>query len=174
MKLDAGDYLECAKQRVPQAAALLDPADGDDNPAGVDRYAAVVYLAGVACECVLRAHIVRFNDTFDSRHDLQALFADSRLEVRLKEHLTNQGVAPEDVDRRVGDLTGAVLELKRLWQNDSRYASDTRLVRHYVERGILKRKSNRGGKHQILRPFAVRAVKAARLVVFEGVEVWTA
>jgi HEPN domain-containing protein len=86
MDFQPKDYYEAASDRMDQAD-LLYSLDTEYCQGLEDRrYALVVYSAGLAVECMLRAYIRRMTNKVNSRHDLSRLFVESRLDTRVVEH----------------------------------------------------------------------------------------
>ena len=167
------DYYEAARERLDQARFLFDVPQEDAERALHDkRYALVVYAAGVAVESVLRAYRLKIDDTFDGRHNIEALFTASGLEDRLLEHLEGQGVDPAVVADRLRELRAAVSSVAAIWRNAHRYASDRALVKDLIERKIIARSQNKGAKAALLRAQARILVQAATTVIGAGEEVW--
>ena len=113
MKLTADDYRWAAFDRIGSAEALH----------AAERYAAAIYLAGVAVECMLRAYRVRVDPEFDARHDLMQL-------------LTSSGLQDYVPAKRRAEVAGALGDVWSRWRNDYRYASDDRVLRDLRDRGL--------------------------------------
>lgn len=173
MEFKPRDYHEAAQERLSQAELLFDvPSEGVKDRRG-DRYVVVVYLAGVAVECMLRAYRLKENKQFDSRHQLAELFVESKLDTRLEEWLNNQGVEPRIVNDQLTKLKAAADEVAELWRNEYRYASERLLFRDFLRRGIIPKKGVKGSKAQVLRQRAKTLLRYARVVVEAGVKAWT-
>ncbi len=167
------DYYEAARERLDQARFLFDVPQEDAERALHDkRYALVVYAAGVAVEAMLRAYRLKIDDAFDGRHHLQTLFAESGLELRLLEHLEDQGVDPAVVAERLRELRAAVDNVAAIWRNVYRYASDRALVKDLIERKRIARSQNKGDKAALLRAQARMLLQAATIVIDAGEEAW--
>jgi len=104
MKLMVADYLDASRYRMETARRLHDQ----------QRFAAAIYFAGVAVECLLRAYILRRDPAFEARHDLYDMFKRSELVdfVRPGER--------QAVDAWLGTVWAR-------WRNNYRYVSDDRL-----------------------------------------------
>ena len=145
MNLSADDYRWAALDRM-RAAEVLHAAT---------KYAAAIYLAGVAVECILRAYRMRIDKTFDSRHDLPAL-------------LTASGLRDYIPSKRRGAITAALGDVWSRWKNDYRYASDDRVLRDLRDRGLTA-----GIKGDPLKESSRRVFEKAHELVGLGVSRWT-
>lgn len=110
------------------------------------------YVAGLAVECILRAYRYRIDPAFTARHDLRALYAESRFGERL---------APEDAQR----ILAALAEVITRWSNSHRYRSEAAL-REYLRRAGLN------GKGKFVKESSRRIVNAALMLVDQGALRW--
>ena len=85
-----------------------------------------VYCAGVSIECMFRAYISKYTKEFDTKHDLEKLYAKSLLGSQF------------DIEEKE-QLTIAVKRANKIWSNNLRYTSEKRmkgLIAHeYVKAG---------------------------------------
>lgn len=109
MEFKPRDYYEAAHERLSQAELLFDVSPEGVKDRRGDRYVVVVYLAGVAVECMLRAYRLKESKQFDSRHQLAELFVESKLDARLEACLNNQGVEPRIVEDQLTKLKAVVV-----------------------------------------------------------------
>lgn len=98
--------------------------EAHDAHHALQRYGMAMYWAGVATECMLRAHRMRIDRSFDSRHNIQDLILASRLIRHDEEYILSRS-------RSNGRHAGNSSQLKRhaagvyvLWNNSVRYESD--------------------------------------------------
>ncbi|MDQ7090770.1 MAG: hypothetical protein Q9M50_09005 [Methylococcales bacterium] len=75
-----------------------------------------LYCAGVAVECMLRAYILKITTEFNSKHDLELLYLDSKIATLLS------------LEEKK-DLTTSIKKLNKIWRNDLRYTSKDRMIR---------------------------------------------
>lgn len=171
---DAKDYAEAAGERLAQARFAFDvPQEDAERELGDKRYALVVYVSGLAAECVFRAYRLKTDTTFEGRHNLETLFAESGLEGYLYDALERAGAEDAGIQSRLDDLRGAVEGLALLWRNAHRYASDRVLVKDLVARGLIDRKMNKGSKAEVLRARTREVLEAAEVIVQAGEDAWT-
>lgn len=78
-----------------------------------------LYCAGTAIECMLRAYIKKHTDQFDSRHDLNELYMDSKISAFLQ---TDE----------IAELSNAIRIANSKWKNNLRYTSEIRMKRIIV------------------------------------------
>jgi hypothetical protein len=172
--IDAKDYAEAARERVAQGRFVFDvPQEDAERELDDKRYALVVYLSGLAVECVFRAYRLKTDMKFDGRHNLESLFAVSGLDEYLREALETEKADDEQIAERVRELRAAVKDVASLWRNAYRYASDRVLLKDLVERGLVDRKMNKGSKAEVLRARTREVLDAAETIVRAGEDAWT-
>lgn len=145
MKLNADHYLAAAQERITDLHVLRKEG----------RYAALIYVSGVAVECLLRAYCARRQSHLSSRHDLLSLMAES----------TVLDFLGHGEQRKFGALLG---EVWTRWKNNYRYASEDRLRAEYRRIGLTSRK-----KSDTLRMQASKISDAATELVAIGSRRWT-
>lgn len=134
-------YTAAAKEHIDLAFHLYE----------AKRYVMAHYVAGLAVECVLRAHRLRQDPKFDSRHDLIGL---SKLAKFF------DGVHRDYVEQ----VYAALSEVATRWSNSHRYRSQKALYAWIRKAGLYN-----GIKGDCLKGSAKRIVDAARVVVTHGV-----
>ncbi|HBI41530.1 MAG TPA: hypothetical protein DDY78_01570 [Planctomycetales bacterium] len=175
MDFQPKDYYEAASDRMDQADLLYSLAAEYCQGLEDRRYAWVVYSAGLAVECMLRAYIRRVTNKFSSRHDLSRLFVESRLDTRVVEHLGKQGydAGSPVVVERLTRLYAAAGVVARIWRNNYRFASDGVLIRDFLDRKVVRARDNKGAKAQVLRKQAHLLLLGAGTIIKAGKEAWT-
>ena len=145
MRFRPEHYLEASQERIDDARRLHN----------MKRYAAAIYLAGVAVECLLIAYKTRKNAEFESRHDLVGLLRES-------------GIA--DFIHRRDKVKLAVMlgEVWSRWKNNYRFASQGRLVSEFK-----RLKLDKGLKGDILKPNSDIIISNAMEIIKMGVRRWT-
>lgn len=144
------DYRDAALERLGEALQLLRSADA--------RYVMSMYAAGVAAECMLRAYHHR-DRPFDERHDIVALY-----EACDPERL---GEFSDNARRR---FRGAIQDIRLLWLNSYRFASES-MVRAHLHRMQLDRGLKRDA--DALKVRASELFEACAWIVSMGKERWT-
>ena len=144
MKIDAATYRVAANERLRSAHELYQQGS----------FALCFYVAGVAVECILRAHRCLVNTQFDARHDLKELYVQSRLSQKIGERFQDTFAVLID---RVGSL----------WHNNHRYLSEAAL-RRFLKKG----RHDRGILGDALKENARRLLNDATKIVQRGVELW--
>jgi hypothetical protein len=175
MDFQAKDYYEAACDRIDQADLLYSLAIEHCQGFEDRRYTWVIYAAGLAVECMLRAYVRKATNQFDSRHNLSKLFVESRLDTRLEEQLGRKGydIASAVVVERLTRLGTAVGVVASMWRNSYRYASDGMLCRDFLDRKVVQARDNKGTKAQVLRKQARLLLRGARTIISAGKEAWT-
>lgn len=140
-------YLQAAMERIEQAGWLYEQKAS---------YALVIYLAGLAVECLFRAFKARRDPTFDERHDLKLLFQASGIQDKLPES-------------EWGAFHADAAEVWVSWINSLRFYSEHR-ARAYLKRHPALRK---GIKGDILKECAGRLLQASRRLAAKGVALWS-
>jgi hypothetical protein len=126
-------YFHAAQEYMSELQALYDAR----------QYRMLMYAAGVAVECMLRAYRCRIDPEFDARHDLYQLSKDARFAALFP------SAAIEKYSAALADVTTR-------WSNNHRYRSDAAM------RAFLKRaKLDRGIKGDSLKENARRISNAA-------------
>jgi len=144
MRIEATDYVEAAKERLTEANLLYEKA----------RYALALYVAAVAVESLLRAHLVQLDPNFDEAHNLKMLLEASKLRIHttLAEHQ---------------QINAAVDDLFKRWRNDLRYTSNNHLRRRFK-----RKKLDRGIRGDFLKENSCIAIEAAEIILKIGVAKW--
>jgi hypothetical protein len=173
MDFEPKDYYEAAQERLSQAEALFNLCSECRKGLRGERYAAVVYLAGTAVECMLRAYRLKVDSQFDERHFLAELFVASGLDSRLEDRLNDQGEKPQKINDQLTKLKASVDEVAGMWRNNYRYASEKRLFRDYLKRQVIPKKGNKGEKAKILQQKAKVLLRHARVIIDAGEKAWT-
>ena len=175
MDFKAKDYYEAGRERLAQAELLFTLPDEHCKGLEGRRYALVVYTAGLAVECMLRAYRLKGNSQFDSRHRLAELFVESGLDTHVEAHLVARGhdADSEVVIGRLTRLRAAVDVAAGVWRNSHRFASDAMLCRDLLARRILSKKDNKGPKAKVLQRQAHRLLLSAKVVIKAGEDAWT-
>lgn len=152
-------YFDAALERIRQAHVLYQTGRS---------YALAIYTAGLAAECMLRAFKGRQDHVFDEHHDLVKLLhrAASVIRTRLSEQ---PGWTDEKLEESRRDLNAAVNDVYRLWSNDCRFASESRLRSHFGKQPGLRR----GIRGDLLKAIAGRVIGASQRVIAEGEKLWT-
>ncbi len=78
MDFEPKHYYEAAQERLFQAETLFNLCPECRKNLRGERYAVVVYLAGVAVESMFRAYKLKVVSQFDEKHSLDRLFVASR------------------------------------------------------------------------------------------------
>src|SRR5579884_1577441 len=97
-KARAITYRDAAVEHIPVAEELYDRR----------RFVLASYVAGLAVECILRAYRLMIDPEFDSRHDLEKLYALARF----------IDIAPPE---KVEQVTAALETVTELWSNEFRF-----------------------------------------------------
>lgn len=116
-----------------------------------------VYTAGVSIECMFRAYITKETNEFDSKHDLEKLYADSKL---------GSNFNTDEKEK----LTIAVKEANSIWTNNLRYASEKRMKRIIAHKNV-KAKLNDVNAY-INREYNA-IFNATELIIEKGQQKWT-
>lgn len=173
IEFEPRDYYEAARERCVQSRFLLSrPQAEAERILGGKRYALVVYLAGVAVESMFRAYRLLVTDTFEGRHNLEALFVASNLDQHLRSKLESKRLKPDKIEERLTELAAAAYLVALIWRNDQRYASDRVLVKDLIKRKVIDRRENKGDKAALLRTQALKVVEAAEVVIRAGEDAW--
>lgn len=114
------------------------------------RYSAVIYIAGVAVECVLRTFIERDEHKFSDKHDMP------RMINKVGDFFLRK-------KRGIDEKFDIILNY---WDNKYRYTDEKKLKTYYYDKGLLKHSDF--GKTSILRSFAEDCVSAANEIVSTG------
>ncbi len=117
-------------------------------------YALSHYIAGVAVECVLRAHLVMVDPEFDARHDIIEL----RRGARFFDFVPHE--AQESVAAALGEVTTR-------WSNNHRYRSGASVLRY-----LKTAKLDRRVKGDALKYSSHRIVSASIHIVTMGLLRW--
>src|SRR5438045_3904702 len=104
LEFSAEVYRDAAKEHVVVAAALYSQGS----------FVLAAYVAGLSVECILRAYRLRISREFDSRHDLQALYEQSRFQRNFP-------------FGRAGDFSAMMGMITTHWSNTHRYRSERSL-----------------------------------------------
>jgi len=134
----AAIYRKAAQEHITLAIEL--------HEAG--RYVMAHYIAGLSVECILRAFRYRIDPVFDSRHNLEMLYADAHFDDRIP------------LERRA-EVGTALTEVVRRWNNNHRYRSEQALQNYLRQAGL-----GRTGK--FVRESSRRIVNAAITIAEQG------
>jgi hypothetical protein len=145
MRFRPEHYLEASQERIDDARRLHN----------MKRYAAAIYLAGVAVECLLIAYKTRENAEFESRHDLASLLRES-------------GIAGFIHRRDRTKLLVMLGEVWSRWKNNYRFASQERLLSEFK-----RLKLDKGFKEDILKPNSDMIISNAFEIIRMGIRQWT-
>ncbi len=175
MEFKAKDYYDAATERLAEAELLFRLADEYWKSVAGRRYALVVYTAGLAVECMLRAYRLKRSSHFDSRHRLSELFVESGLDTSLEDRLGKRGHDPDSeiVVQRLTRLRAAVDDAAGIWRNHYRFASDAALCSDLLGRRIIRKQENKGSKTKVLHKQDHRLLLSARVVLKAGEDAWT-
>jgi hypothetical protein len=138
-------YRQAAKEHAVAATALYSQGN----------FVLAAYVAGLSVECMLRAYQVRINPEFDARHDLLALYGNSRF----------RRIFPLG---RAGDYSAMMGMIATLWSSAHRYRSE-RSLRALWKRMRFDRQVRKG---DFLKELTRRMVSAAAELVTLGVQQW--
>jgi hypothetical protein len=149
VQFTADEYYDAAMLRYDEARALY----------LAERFVGAVYLAGRAVEAVLRAIHWRKHQRLECGHDLRELLAD----VGELGFLT-----PRDDDR----LTDRVNEIAVVWNNDLRFASEERFLRHLKSMNRDRRVAGRRVAGNVVKANALSVINACEAVLSRGSLIW--
>jgi hypothetical protein len=116
-----------------------------------------VYTAGVTIECMFRAYITKYTKEFDSKHDLEKLYAKSLLGSEFDTNEKEQ-------------LTIAVKKANEIWTNDLRYASEKRMKRIIAHKNV---KANLNDVNKYIERDFSAIFDATELIIEKGKVKWT-
>lgn len=116
-----------------------------------------VYTAGVSMECMFRAYITKESNEFDSKHDLEKLYVDSKLGANFN----------TDEKQR---LAIAVKQANAIWTNNLRYTSEKRIKRLIAHKNI---KANLNDVNAYVSREYDDIFNATELIIEKGKEKWT-
>lgn len=153
------EYYLASLERMRQAREL---SEEEGN------WALVMYCAGVAVECMLRAFRWMESASFEGRHDLRELLKASRLLQIDGEYMRKRGADDDKIVESGRRLRAAMNEVALLWHNNLGFASETKARTHLKE---LKR--DRGVKGDFLAKNAKDLLEAAQIVINQGITLWT-
>jgi hypothetical protein len=159
MRIDQPEhYYIAAIERMNQAWEIYRGGAG---------YALAMYVAGLAVECMLRAHKMRKDTTFDERHDLKRLFQASGMLDADPAILQEKGLSEAGARRHFRELQASMVDVYDLWTNDYRFASETRLRAH-----LKFRKLDRGIKGDFVKARARKLLESAQRLIDKGIFQW--
>lgn len=144
MKFTAEAYHDASLEHIASARILFEQR----------RYALVTYIAGVAVECIFRAYSLRFDKSFDSRHDLDAWYEAARFD----------SMVPFSRREEVAAAQGTIATH---WSNNLRYCSLKFLRAHFR---LLQ--LDRGLRGNFEKELCRRTVEAAFVLVTLGDHQW--
>ena len=131
-------------------------------------YSLAIYCGGLAVECLLRAFRWKEDSTFEGRHDLTELLADSRLLKVHDDFLRHRRVSEDEILTSAESIRAAMNEVTLLWHNNLRFASEKSLTAY------LKRIGRAHGiKGNPCKRNAFDMLDAAQRVMNRGVQLWT-
>jgi HEPN domain-containing protein len=159
MQFRAEEYYQASLERMQQALGLY--RGGKD-------WALVMYCAGLAVECLLRAFRWTEDSTFEGRHDLGELLKASGLLRIDDEHMRRRGASEDEIHKSGLALRAAMNEVVALWHNNLRFASEASLKAFLRRIGRLQ-----GGKGDPLKKNARDLLEAAQTVINRGTALWT-
>ena len=139
----ARNYLIAAQEHLGLAAALLRG----------NHYSVAHYFAGVAVECILRAHSVSPSGTFDSSHSIEYWARKSNL-------------LPGGTEEAKTEFRAALDEVNARWRANQRYMTAKMMDAYLHSTGLDK---IRGDK---IKYSSKRLFELANSVVEVGVEKW--
>ena len=151
-------YFQTATERMRQSQHLYNEGAS---------FALAIYVGGLAVECLLRAFKGRRDPTFDERHDLLRLFAASGMLRVDRDKLSAMNWTDAQIDEHLRTLQLAVNEIIRLWANNYRFASETRLRSH-----LKQMTGYRKIKGDYLKEQARRFLNSAQTFMDKGVVLW--
>jgi hypothetical protein len=153
------EYYEAAIERIRQAREIHEAKKS---------YALAMYCSGLAVECILRAFRWQNDPSFEGRHDLWELFDASGFLQIHEERSRRRRIPQEEIERSAADILDAMSEVRVLWQNNLRFASEASLRSHLNRIGRL-----RGIRGDALKKNSADLLLAAELIVEEGARSWT-
>ena len=116
-----------------------------------------VYCAGVSIECMFRAYITKYTKEFDSKHNLEKLYAKSLLANQLE----------------VGEkekIASAVKKANNIWNNDLRYVSEKRMKRKIAHKNV---KTGFKDVNKYIERFNSEIFDSTELIIKTGTSKWT-
>ena len=116
-KFTAQSYRDAAQEHLGQARFLHSDAR---------QYSLAHYIAGVAIECILRAHGLRADDEFTGRHDL--------IQLALRADFFDLGRGAKRLD-----YIAEVAEANLRWRSSHRYFTQRQLRSHLNGIGVDQR-----------------------------------
>ena len=159
MDFTADHYYQVSLERMSQAHSLY--------RAGAGNYSLAMYTAGLAVECLLRAYIVKRKRQFESRLDLLLLVRESGMLDLQWDRLQAKGITSQQLEIHRKTLWLALNEVINLWQNNYRFASESRLLKH-----LKKQKLFRGARGNLLKAKTNTLLNAAQKFLDKGVFQW--
>ena len=160
MDFSGDDYFQAALQRMTDAQRMFESHHVSDS--------LVMYCAGLAAECMLRAFVSLHYREFDARHDFGRLLVKSRMRQLLEGQMESHPAQTAKIQMRMTRLHAAVNQIVAVWSNNIRFAADPLLRRHFN-----RRKMYRGVRGDLLRELSRRLLSAALEVVNQGVVLWS-
>lgn len=159
MQFRAEEYYQASLERMEQARNLYHT--GRD-------WALVMYCAGLAVECLLRAFRWTEDASFEGRHDMRELLKASGLLRIDDDHMRRRGASEDEIHKSGLALREAMNEVVILWHNNFRFASEARLKAFL--RGTRRLQ---GVKGDPLKKNARDLLEAAQTVINRGTALWT-
>ncbi len=153
------EYYQAAGERMRQAREIHDSKES---------YALAMDCSGLAVECILRAFRWQKDPSFEGRHDLLELFDASGFLQTHEERLRNRRIPEGEIERSAAGILDAMSEVRVLWHNNLRFASEASLRAHLNRIGRL-----RGIRGDALKKNSADLLLAAELIVEEGARSWT-
>ena len=144
-KFTAQSYRDAAQEHLGHARLLHYDAR---------QYSLAHYIAGVAIECILRAHGLRADDEFTGRHDLIQLASRAKFSDLVR-------------TEKSADYTSLVDEASLRWRSNHRYFTEMQLLSYLNNTGIDQR--IRGNK---LKYNSQRMYDLAERIVGIGILKW--
>ncbi|HZY84170.1 MAG TPA: hypothetical protein VFE78_05035 [Gemmataceae bacterium] len=159
MQFRAEEYYQASLERMQQARGIH--RDGKN-------WALVMYCAGLAVECLLRAFRWTEDPTFEGRHDLGELLKASGLLKIDDDHMRRRGASEDAIYQSGKMLRAAMNEVVSLWHNNLRFAPEASLKAFLNRLGRLQ-----GVKGDPLKKNAGDLLEAAQTIVNRGMALWT-
>jgi hypothetical protein len=163
MNIEPGDYYWAALERFKQSQDFY--RRDSKEILSTNHHSLAFYTCGVAVECMLRAFITLKTKEFEGRHDLDLLLVQSGL-LDLNPPST---LGDDELTRMKIEIGGAVGKVNRLWSNNLRYASESRLRTYLHELGL-----DRGIKGDALKENLRQLLEASSRIIDRGAELWKA
>jgi hypothetical protein len=155
--LNANNAYRAATQRFNDAESLFRAAEGNEN-----HYTAVIYISGLAVECLLTAYVLKINPSagIPSNHAVLEL-------VKLSGFL-DLAEAGDETKR----LNAAVQRVVARWRNEMRYFDDNAFIRAPSLLNKEPPTEFRGDLRKAKQDIARKVIAAARVIRDIGGRTW--